>query len=88
MLEGLEFNEIHTKFPDVEQMWMTRSSSLAYPEGESLLEFENRVSKFEDSSKKSPGGRDGSGGRPCRHTAHDNLPFAGTGDEKPLEHQG
>jgi broad specificity phosphatase PhoE len=32
-------------------MWLTRSSALAYPEGESLLEFENRVSKFEDRLK-------------------------------------
>ena len=47
ILEGLEFNEIHTKFPDVEKMWIARSPSMAYPEGESLLEFENRVSKFE-----------------------------------------
>ena len=51
ILEGLEFGEIHTKFPAVEQMWLTRSSALAYPEGESLLEFENRVSKFEDRLK-------------------------------------
>ena len=47
ILEGLEFNEIHTIFPDVEKMWIARSPSMAYPEGESLLEFENRVSKFE-----------------------------------------
>jgi alpha-ribazole phosphatase len=51
ILEGLEFGEIHTKFPAVEQMWLTRSSALAYPEGEKLLEFENRVSKFEDRLK-------------------------------------
>jgi alpha-ribazole phosphatase len=46
-LEGLEFNEIHSHFPDVEQMWITRNPALTYPDGESLLEFEDRVSKFE-----------------------------------------
>lgn len=46
-LEGLEFNEIHNQFPEVEQMWLTRNPSLVYPDGESLIEFENRVSKFE-----------------------------------------
>lgn len=46
-LEGLEFSEIHTQFPEVEQMWLTRNSSLTYPDGESLLKFENRVSQFE-----------------------------------------
>ena len=46
-LEGLEFNEIHQQFPDVEQMWITRNPALVYPEGESLLDFENRVSQFD-----------------------------------------
>ncbi len=46
-LEGLEFNEIHNQFPEVEQMWLTHNPSLVYPDGESLIEFENRVSKFE-----------------------------------------
>jgi alpha-ribazole phosphatase len=46
-LEGLEFNEIHDQFPDVEQMWLTRNPDLIYPEGESLSDFENRVTGFE-----------------------------------------
>ena len=46
-LEGLEFNEIHLQFPDVEQLWITRNPALIYPEGESLIDFENRVSKFD-----------------------------------------
>ena len=45
-LEGLEFNEIHQQFPDVEKMWLTRDPALVYPEGESLIDFENRVSQF------------------------------------------
>jgi len=50
-LEGLEFNEIHAQFPEVEKMWITRNPELVYPEGESLLEFESRVSKFNDRLK-------------------------------------
>jgi len=46
-LEGLEFNEIHSQFPDVEQMWITRNPALVYPDGESLLDFERRVSQFD-----------------------------------------
>jgi alpha-ribazole phosphatase len=47
-LEGLEFNEIHQQFPDVERMWLTRDPALVYPDGESLIDFENRVSQFGD----------------------------------------
>jgi alpha-ribazole phosphatase len=46
-LEGLEFNEINKLFPEVAQMWLSRSPFLAYPEGESLTDFDNRVSTFE-----------------------------------------
>jgi broad specificity phosphatase PhoE len=28
-------------------MWITRNPALVYPEGESLLDFENRVSQFD-----------------------------------------
>jgi broad specificity phosphatase PhoE len=33
-------------------MWITRNPTLAYPEGESLLDFENRVSAFDARLKK------------------------------------
>jgi alpha-ribazole phosphatase len=46
-LEGLEFNEIHSQFPEVEKMWLARDPALAYPDGESLTNFENRVTTFE-----------------------------------------
>jgi alpha-ribazole phosphatase len=46
-LEGLEFNEIHQQFPDIEKMWVTRDPALVYPEGESLTGFEERVAKFQ-----------------------------------------
>jgi alpha-ribazole phosphatase len=46
-LEGLEFNEIQNLFPEVVRMWIKRSPSLAYPEGESLIDFETRVAIFE-----------------------------------------
>jgi broad specificity phosphatase PhoE len=46
-LEGLEFNEIHSQFPEVEKMWLARDPALVYPDGESLTDFENRVTTFE-----------------------------------------
>jgi alpha-ribazole phosphatase len=46
-LEGLEFTEIHQQFPDVEEMWTARNPALVYPDGESLIDFENRVISFE-----------------------------------------
>ena len=46
-LEGLEFNEIHNQFPEVEQMWLTRNPALIYPDGESMPDFETRVATFE-----------------------------------------
>ena len=45
-LEGLEFNEIHQQFPEIERMWMTRDPALVYPDGESLTGFEERVFGF------------------------------------------
>ena len=45
-LEGLEFNEIHQQFPEIEKMWVTRDPSLVYPDGESLTGFEERVAGF------------------------------------------
>ena len=45
-MEGLEFNEIHSQFPEVEKMWVTRDPALIYPDGESLTDFENRVMTF------------------------------------------
>jgi alpha-ribazole phosphatase len=46
-MEGLEFNEIHSQFPEVEKMWLARDPALIYPDGESLTDFENRVTTFE-----------------------------------------
>jgi alpha-ribazole phosphatase len=46
-LEGLEFSEIHSQFPEIEKMWLTRDPALIYPDGESLTDFENRVATFE-----------------------------------------
>jgi alpha-ribazole phosphatase len=47
-LEGLEFHEIHTQFPDVEKRWLARDPALVYPDGESLIDFQNRVITFEN----------------------------------------
>ncbi|MBA7716109.1 Phosphoserine phosphatase 1 [subsurface metagenome] len=45
-LEGLNFSEISRLYPEVAKLWAERSTKLKYPGGESLVEFNNRVSKF------------------------------------------
>jgi broad specificity phosphatase PhoE len=45
-LEGLNFNEVSGKYPDVARLWIQRSPALAYPSGESLPQLERRVMEF------------------------------------------
>lgn len=45
-VEGLTFEEIKIKYPEVSRMWMQRSPELAYPGGESLASLEKRVAEF------------------------------------------
>jgi alpha-ribazole phosphatase len=45
-IEGLDFNQVRTQFPDIAQMWIQRSPDLAYPEGESLAQLDRRVEQF------------------------------------------
>ena len=45
-IEGLNFDEIHGKFPEVARMWIQRVPELAYPHGESLAQMEMRVADF------------------------------------------
>jgi alpha-ribazole phosphatase len=45
-MEGLDFNEVNGKFPEVARLWMQRSPDLAYPEGESLYQLDKRVTEF------------------------------------------
>jgi len=45
-LEGLNFSEISRLYPEVAKLWVERSTKLKYPGGESLVEFNTRVSKF------------------------------------------
>lgn len=45
-LEGLNFSEISRLYPEVAKLWAERSTKLKYPGGESLVKFNNRVSKF------------------------------------------
>jgi alpha-ribazole phosphatase len=47
-MEGLNFNEVNGKFPEVARKWMQRSPELAYPEGESLLQLDKRVAEFRE----------------------------------------
>lgn len=45
-MEGLTFDEVNQRYPDVARMWMERSAALAYPGGESIANLEKRVSNF------------------------------------------
>lgn len=51
-LEGLTFSEINLLYPEVAKLWAERSTKLKYPGGESLVKFNNRVSKFLSSLDK------------------------------------
>ena len=45
-LEGLTFNEISQLHPEVTELWRQRSYKLKFPGGESVDEFNSRVSQF------------------------------------------
>ena len=45
-LEGLTFNEISQLYPGVTELWRQRSPKLKFPGGESVDEFNKRVSQF------------------------------------------
>jgi alpha-ribazole phosphatase len=45
-IEGLNFAEVHAQFPEIARLWTQRSPQLTYPEGESLVELEARISRF------------------------------------------
>ncbi len=45
-IEGLNFEEVHQQFPEVAKMWIDRNPNLCYPEGESVIQMDSRVSQF------------------------------------------
>ena len=45
-LEGLTFAEISRRYPEVARLWKERTPGLSYPGGESIGEFDRRVSRF------------------------------------------
>ena len=45
-IEGLNFSEVQTQFPDVAQKWIHNDTCLVYPEGEGLAQLENRIADF------------------------------------------
>jgi len=45
-LEGLTFNEIAQRYPEVVKAWIEGKPGLKYPGGESLSEFAERVTSF------------------------------------------
>ena len=47
-LEGLAFDEIGKRYPEVSRLWVKRDPKLKYPGGDSLVEFSSRVITFLD----------------------------------------
>lgn len=45
-LEGLTFAEVSQLYPEVTRLWIERDPGLRYPDGESIREFNRRVSRF------------------------------------------
>ncbi len=45
-IEGLTFDEVSQLYPEVAKLWVSRSLSLEFPEGENFDKLNNRVSKF------------------------------------------
>ena len=45
-VEGLTFDEVSRLYPEVAKLWVSRSLSLEFPDGENFEKFNNRVSKF------------------------------------------
>jgi alpha-ribazole phosphatase len=45
-LEGLTFDEIDKRYPEVADAWRKREPDLSYPGGESLTDFNDRVASF------------------------------------------
>ena len=54
-IEGLDFAEVSSQFPDVARSWIERSPQLTYPGGESLDQMEKRVASFRDRLESHPG---------------------------------
>jgi len=45
-VEGLSFNEIGQRYPELVSAWPTRDPSFCFPEGESISDLDQRVVKF------------------------------------------
>lgn len=45
-IEGLAFNELGQRYPELTKSWLSRNPDLQYPGGERLSDFNQRVSTF------------------------------------------
>ena len=45
-LEGLTFSQVNERYPDIVQLWLEQSPELAFPGGESISQFEERITSF------------------------------------------
>lgn len=45
-IEGLTFEEVQTQFPEIANNWIGRAPDLCYPEGESLVQLDDRLVQF------------------------------------------
>ncbi len=45
-IEGLNFSEVQTHFPEIARMWTGLDTGIQYPEGEGLAQLEERIAEF------------------------------------------
>lgn len=45
-IEGLNFSEVQTQFPEIARMWTSLDIGIQYPEGEGLSQLEERIADF------------------------------------------
>ncbi len=45
-IEGLNFSEVQNQYPEIASMWIQNNTELQYPEGEGLVQLEERIDEF------------------------------------------
>ncbi len=54
-LEGLTFSQVDEHYPEIAQLWLEQSLKLAFPGGESIGQFEERITSFRRRLQKHSG---------------------------------
>ncbi len=45
-IEGMNFEEVRIRYPEIASMWDRRDPGLVYPDGESLTQLDKRIAQF------------------------------------------